>query len=190
MPLSAEQIAQQCDLELELLRGEITLAELVDRSAALEIPVADYLLEPALARRYQHQPITITVEQLEKRDRWEQMLMRGEVTLDDALAMQMGIGVPIGDYTRQRYASAVDACKNGDFKDLAEPFGIAMSKTNKNAEARHTRIANIRFHVDAEAEKGLPKTDPSQYPGTAFEAAGELLDMAPSYIFELYYRKK
>ncbi len=188
MPLSREQIHQQSDLELALIRGEISLHELAERSAALGLPVADYLLEPARPKRYQ--PITITAEQLAERDKWERMLMRGDVTLDDALAMQMGLGVPIGDYTRQRYESAVAAYKDGKFKDLAEPCGIAMGKREKNAENRRALESNVDFHVDAEAAKGRPKTDPTYYSGTAFEAASELLGMKASYVYEIYYRKK
>lgn len=134
--------------------------------------------------------IQIAAEQLAERDKWERMLKLGQINLDDCLSMCMGLGVPMSDYIRQRYESAVDAYKDGKFEDLAEPFGIAMSKREKNAQTKATRISNVRFHVDAEHAKGLPKIDPSQYEATAFHAAGTLLDLSPSYVFEIYYREK
>lgn len=188
MSPSKELIDQQTNLELALMRGEISLAELVEQSAVLGLPVADYLLEPTQPRRFE--PITITAEQLAERDKWERMLMLGQITLVDCLDICMALGVPATGHMRNLFLKAVADYKDGLFADLAEPLGVGMVKREKNAEQRRTKISNIKFHVDAEAAKGRPKTDPSSYGNTAFEAVGELLDLAPSTVFEIYYRKK
>ena len=188
MTTNADQLATQSDLELALISGEISLAELEARSAALGLPVADYLREPGQSTA--RQPITITAEMLVERDRLDQMLKLGKITLVDALDLCMALGVPGTNYMRDLFAKAVADYQAGKYEDLAVPFGISARKTDKNREKRHTRDSNIRFHVDAAAASGLPKIDPSQYPGTAFEAAGELLDLSPSHVYDRYYSRK
>lgn len=188
MPLSAEQIAQQCDLELELLRGEITRAELVERSAALGIPVADYLLEPAQPRR--HQPITITTEQLAERDRWEQMLKCGKITVDEALGMQMGLGVPVGDYTRQRYEGALADYNDGLFADLAVPLGADLAQRKKQVMARETLLSQVVDLVEFAHKLGFPKTNPSVKGADYYrESAGKKKKTAFHVVGEMFEKK-
>jgi hypothetical protein len=73
--------------------------------------------------------------------------MRGEITLDEALNLQMGIGVPIGDYTRQKYEQATSDYLAGKFSDFATPLGFATTPREK--QVLHTD------HVTAVQAKAL-----------------------------------
>lgn len=189
-----QQSHQQTNFELALIRGEISRAELEAQSSALGLPVADYLLEPAQSKQYQ--PITITAEQLAARDKWEGMLMVGKITLDEALAMQMGIGVPIGDHTRQMYEQATSDYLAGEFPDLATPFGFAASSLEKKAFMRRQRVKTIVDHFN---DRGYPNTNPSakgkffyqagKDKDTAFHKAGKTLNRAATTVFDEYYDK-
>lgn len=134
--------------------------------------------------------LQISDEQLTERTRLDAMLMRHVITLDDCLDMCMALGVPASPYLRSRYYQAIELYKSGECEDLAEPFGIAMSRRQKKAQDRETFISHVRFMVDGEAEKGHPKTDPTKYDGTAFHSVGKILHKSPSQIFDIYYGKK
>lgn len=195
MSLSKEKIDQQTALELARMRGEISLPELLEQSAALGLPVADYWLEPAQPKRYQ--PITITAEQLAERDVWEQMLKLGKITLVDALDLCMAIGVPATRYMRDLFAKAVADYQDGKETDLAKSLGVAMTKCERNTAIMDAvTIPHLRYTakdaVDAEAAKGLPKSDPSKYEKTAFHAASKALGhkQTPNQLFDLYYEKR
>lgn len=190
MSLTNEQIAQLTELELDLLRGHISSSELLLKAKSNNLPIPDYLLDSPAQAVLPQQPITITLDQLTKRDEWEQMLMRREITLADALALQMAIGVPIGDYSREMFERALDNYQDGSFSDLAEPLGVAMTKREKNAEKSYLKKSNIVFHVDLEHKNGKPKTDPNHFEGTAFEAAGDRLGLSSSHVYDIYYSKK
>jgi hypothetical protein len=134
--------------------------------------------------------MTITDEQLEERRQWDLRLMRGECTLADCIDICMALGVPGSDYLRQRFNQALIEYSDGQCSDLAEPFGVAMGKREKNAWKRATWISHVRFMVDGEAEKGKPKTDPTYYEDTAFHSAAAMLGKSPHQIFDTYYGKK
>lgn len=134
--------------------------------------------------------LEISDEQLNERRQWDIRLMRGECTLADCIGMCMGLGVPASEYLRQRFEGAVTDYSTGRYSDLAEPFGIAMGKREKNAAERETWISHVRFMVDCEAEKGKPKNNPTYYDDTAFHAAAKLLDRSPDQVFDTYYGKK
>lgn len=195
MTTNADQLAKQCDLELALMRGEISLAELEAQSVALGLPVADYLREPWQSKP--HQPITITAEQLAERDAWEQMLKLGKITLVDALDLCMALGVPATSYMRDLFAKAVADYQDGKETDLAKSLGVAMTKCERNAAIMDAvTIPHLRYTakdaVDAEAAKGPPKSDPSKYEKTAFHAASKALGhkQTPNQLFDLYYEKR
>jgi hypothetical protein len=83
-----------------------------------------------------------------------------------------GAGSP---YLIARIEGALEGYKAGAFSDLAEPFGLAMGRREKNAMERETWVSHVRFHVDALHGNGLHKQDPSHYPNTVFHAVGKLL---------------
>lgn len=133
--------------------------------------------------------LIITDEQLAEREAWDGRLMRGECTLDDALAMTMHLGVPASAYLTGRYQAAIDAYKERAADDLAEPFGIAMSKREKNAMDRETWVSHVRFNVDCFHEQGYSKNHPANYDGTAFHETAKVLHRSPLQIFDTYHGK-
>jgi hypothetical protein len=189
MSLTKEQGIQLLELELALLRGDISRDELNSKASALNLPVPDYLREAERPIGLP-QPFTITAEQLIERSEWEQRLMRGEISLADALELCMSRGVPVTANMRDMFAKAVLDYQDGKFSDLAEPLGIAMSQREKKAEAKYFKDSHVDFHVDAEYAKGKSKENPSHYSDTAFEAASAHLGLAPASVHKIYYRKK
>ena len=133
--------------------------------------------------------ITITAEQLKERAEWDQRLMREEITILDAIDICMALGVPASEYLRARFVGAVDAYQDRQIDDLAEAFGIGMTKRERNSENRKTLISHVRFHVDSFNEQGFSKAHPSYYDGAAFHEAARLLSLSPSYLYDLYYTK-
>lgn len=129
----------------------------------------------------------ITDEQIAERDKWELRLLRGECSLSDALFMCLASGAPATAYLLERFESAIHAYQYGEVGDLAEAFGIAMKKHEKNAMERETKVSNVRFHVDSYHAQGFSKNSPENYGDTAFHKTAELLKMSVSRVFELYY---
>ena len=133
--------------------------------------------------------ITVTTEQVAERDRWERLLIEGQANLFDALIGMLATGAPATPYLLQRLTQAEIAYKDHDITDLAEAFGIAMGKREKNAMDRETWVSHVRFHVDAFHEQGFSKQDPGPFDNTAFHKAAALLHRSPSQIFDTYYGK-
>lgn len=134
--------------------------------------------------------LRITAEQLAQRDEWDRRLMRKECTLEDALAMTMLIGVPASAYLVACYEAAIDTYKAGMVTDLAEPFGIAMGKREKDAMDRETWVSHVRFNVDSFHAQGYSKNHPASYDGTAFHMAAKMLHRSPMQIFDTYHGKR
>ncbi len=131
--------------------------------------------------------LVVTDAQIAERDLWERKLKLGEYSLADALILCLASGAPASPYLTARINAALEGYKDGAFTDLAEPFGMAMGKREKNAMARETWVSHVRFHVDEFCKQGLSKVDPTHYQDTAFHAAGKLLHRSPSQIFDTYY---
>lgn len=134
-----------------------------------------------------NQAITVLPEQIRMRDEWELKLKQGACNLSDALFMCMSSGAPMTPYLIERFEATIHAYQYGEVADLAESFGIAMCKREKNAMERQTWVSHVRFHVDSFHAQGKPKTNPSQYEGTAFHAAADLLHRSPTQIYDTYY---
>jgi hypothetical protein len=134
-----------------------------------------------------NQAITVGPDQIRMRDEWELKLKQDVCNLSDALFMCMSSGAPMTPYLIYRFEAAIDAYQDGEVSDLAEPFGIAMAKREKNAMERLTWVSHVRFHVDSFHEQGRPKNNPSQYEDTAFHAAAKLLNRSPTQIYDTYY---
>lgn len=134
-------------------------------------------------------PLLITPEQLAERDLWESHLARGICSLHEALFMCLASGAPASPYLLARLEGAFYAYLDGENDDLADLFGLSMTKREKNAEKRATWVSHVRFHVDSFHDQGLSKQDPGYYAGTAFHAAAKLLHRSPSQIFDTYYGK-
>jgi len=119
---------------------------------------------------------------------WKKAYLNGDITLADSLQFYLQeSGAP--GFLLAKYEEALSAYQDGDVSDLAEPFGIAMKKREKNAMERATWVSHVRFHVDSFYGQGYSKQDPTKYDGTAFHKAGELLFRSPSQIFDTYYGK-
>ncbi|MBN8762865.1 MAG: hypothetical protein BGP20_12485 [Thiobacillus sp. 63-78] len=119
---------------------------------------------------------------------WKKHYLQGDISFADALLFYLQeAGAP--EFLIGAYEGALQKYQDGDVSDLAEPFGIAMKKREKNAENRKTWVSHVRFHVDAYAEQNFPKTDPGKYENTAFHKAGKLLNKSPSQIYDTYYGK-
>lgn len=115
--------------------------------------------------------------------------MRGECSLNDAVYACLASGAPATPYILQRYEAAIRAYLKGEVADLAEPFGIAMTKRAKNAVKRLSWVSHVRFHVDAAHKQGFKLQDPSKYENTAFHTAARLLHRSPTHVFDTYYAK-
>lgn len=119
---------------------------------------------------------------------WKAHYLKGDISFADALHFYLQeSGAP--KFLLTKYEQALDAYQAGDVADLAEPFGIAMAKREKNAMKRETWVSHVRFHVDSFHEQGYSKQDPTKYDDTAFHKAGKLLCRSPSQIFDTYYGK-
>ena len=92
--------------------------------------------------------LVVTDAQIAERDLWERKLKLGECSLADALILCLASGAPASPYLTARINAALEGYKDGAFTDLAEPFGMAMGKREKNAMARETWVSHVRFHVD------------------------------------------
>jgi len=196
MSLTKEQGNQLLELELALLRGEISRPELQLKATALDLPIPDYLRETE-RRVDMPQSITITAEQLIERSECERRLLRGEITLIDALDICMAIEVPGTKLMRALLMKAVGDYQDGKQNNLAESLGIAMTTCERNAAIKESvTIPHQRYVakdlVDAAAAKGLPKTDPSKFGKTAFHAAATACShkLTPSQLYDLYYEKR
>lgn len=105
----------------------------------------------------------ITPEQLAERDAWDQRLALGECTLADALLMTMHSGAPASPFLVRLVEGAFDTYNQGLADDLAEPFGVAVGKREKNRQEHETYRSNVKFHVDAFHSQGFPLLDPNDY---------------------------
>lgn len=146
--------------------------------------------------------IIITDDQLAERDRWERLLMEGKINLFDALHLMLKTGAPASTYLLDRLVQAEVAYNDGDFSDLAEAFGIALSRSEKRAMARETLRTQVKAIVTHFAEsEGYKLLNPNQHPGveSAFTKATEHLnkktqdglDIQPlltaATVFDIYY---
>ena len=117
---------------------------------------------------------------------WNAKFMAGEINLADAIYFHLHkSGAP--QFLIDSFLDACEKYKDGDYSDLAEPFGLAMTKREKNREDRKTLVSHVKFHVDSFHEQGYPKTDPTLYSDTAFHKAAELLRWKVSRVFDIYY---
>lgn len=126
----------------------------------------------------------------EKSDRidWQARFSQGQINLADAIFFYLQeSSAPV--FLIDSFHDACERYKGGEYSDLAEPFGLAMTKREKNREDRKTWVSHVRFHVDSFAEQGYPKIDPSHYDNTAFHKAGKLLCKSATQIYDTYYEK-
>ncbi len=128
----------------------------------------------------------ITDEQIRNSQEWELRLAEGKCNLNDALYMCMASGAPISAYMLQQYSQAINSYCDGQFDDLADAFGIAMSKSSKKAMKKIDIQRKIMVIVNAFADKGFPKTNPSHFEQTAFHKAGDLINKSPSHTYDQY----
>jgi hypothetical protein len=118
---------------------------------------------------------------------WNAKFLAGHINLADAIFFHLRkSNAPA--FLIDSFFDACERYKEGEYSDLAEPFGLVMSKREKNREERNALVSYVKFHVDSFAEQGYSKTDPTLYGDTAFHKAGELLDKKVSWIFDIYYR--
>tara|TARA_R110002049_G_scaffold142198_1_gene304024 strand:- start:203 stop:613 length:411 start_codon:yes stop_codon:yes gene_type:complete len=134
--------------------------------------------------------VTISDEATAEAQQWELRYCEGKCSLFDALWYHMHLGVPVSAHLFEAFSKAEMEYQEGKFSDLAEPFGVAMNKREKNRRERVPYLSSIRFHVDGAAQKGFPKTNPSYYENTAFHHVAELVNLSPQHVFDLYYKRR
>lgn len=134
-------------------------------------------------------PTTISDEATAEAHQWEVRYLRGECSLFEALCGQMSLGAPVSGLLFDAFMHAQFEYQAGKFSDLAEPLGVAMTQREKKHWERVPFLSSIRFHVDAEAQKGFPKNNPTYYDNTAFHKVAESAGLSPQYVFDLYYKK-
>jgi len=123
-------------------------------------------------------------------DDWDARHARGECSLADALLLAAHAGVPLSPYLVAQLELAFRRYAEGQTDDLAEAFGVAARKLERNAQAREALRSHVRFHVDHFHAQGAALQDPGYFEGTAFERAAELLGKKPAWVFDLYYGKR
>lgn len=124
---------------------------------------------------------------------WKRHYLAGDISFADALGQYLlESGAP--EFLVAQYESAILAYQDGTVADLAEPFGIAMAKREKNAMKRVTLVSHIRFLVDTFHDQGYTKNNPENYADTAYHKAAELLlkggklEYSPSGIYDICRR--
>lgn len=138
----------------------------------------------------------ITPEQFAERDAWEQRFARGECTLADLLMMTLHAGAPASPRLIALLEGAFATYSQGLVDDLAEPFGIAIGKREKNRHEHQTHRSNVKFHVDAFHAQGFPLLDPNDFSDreTAFTKTAALLTspgkaLSAANAFDIYRGK-
>jgi hypothetical protein len=134
--------------------------------------------------------INITDEQIAERDTWEQHLMHGRCTLEQALMMILHIGAPASPYLVARMEQAFMDYVDGDCDDLAIPFGCAESRREKQKMKHEVARLNVKFHVQSFADQGYPILNPNNHPYTesAFTKTSNLLkNVSAATAFDIHY---
>lgn len=134
--------------------------------------------------------MNITAEQIAERDTWEQHLMQGRCTLEQALMMVLHIGAPASPYLVTRMEQAFMAYNDGDCDDLAEAFGCAENQRSKQRMVHETTRSNVKFHVQSFIEQGYPILNPNTNPHSesAFTKTANLLkNVSASTAFDIHY---
>lgn len=134
--------------------------------------------------------MNITDEQIAERDTWEQHLMHGRCTLEQALMMVLHIGAPASPYLVARMEQAFITYSDGECDDLAVAFGCAESRREKQKNDHETTRSNVKFHVKSFAEQGYPILNPNINPDkeSAFTKTADLLkNVSASTAFDIHY---
>lgn len=132
---------------------------------------------------------TVTQEQIDQAKIWEKKLAEGGCNLNDALYMCMASGAPISANMLQRYDAAINSYTRGEYEDLAEAFGFAQSKRQKNVMLKYLKKLKVKDLVDFYSELDFKKIDPAHFEGTAFEKAGKDLGLSPTRVYDIYYKE-
>ena len=139
--------------------------------------------------------ITITAEQLAERDQWEQKLLRGECSLEDALLMILHTGAPASAYLLARVEQAFASYRDGQCKttptshDLAVAFGCVETRGAVRNERHETTRQNVKFHVQSFIDQGYPILNPNNYSQeSAFTKTAKLLgNVSAATAFDIHY---
>ena len=134
--------------------------------------------------------MNITDEQIADRDTWEQHLMHGRCTLEQALMMILHIGAPASPYLVARMEQAFMAYNEGECDDLAVPFGCVENQRWKQKMIHETTRSNVKFHVQSFSEQGYPILNPNNNPGkeSAFTKTADLLkNVSAATAFDIHY---
>lgn len=121
---------------------------------------------------------------------WELLLADGKCNLNEALYMCMASGEPVSKFMMEQFDKAVTDYCHGKYDDLAEAFGIAMTKRAKQAMNAIDLQHKVIVVVDLFAEQGFNKNNPNHYSETAFHKAAEVINKSPSHTYDLYQSGK
>lgn len=122
--------------------------------------------------------------------KWEASLMRGEITINEALSMCMALGVPIPEFIRESYERAWIDYQDGKVTDLAKALGFPVTQRDRQTMETKVRDSHARFLVNSFADQGFPRSRERKFGNTAFDEAGKLLKRSPTTVFDIYYPKK
>lgn len=130
----------------------------------------------------------ITGKQLAERNKWERLLKQEQCSLHEALFMCLASGAPATPYLLERLERAFASYARGDCADLAEPFGLLLSKREKNSVRADVARGHVKWLIGEFHAKGFPLTNPEQYPDTvtAFHKAAELCEKSVSTVFDIW----
>jgi hypothetical protein len=128
--------------------------------------------------------------QIKNSQYWELLLAEGKCNLNEALYMCMKSGEPISKYMIDQFDNAITGYCRGQYDDLAEAFGIAMTKRAKQSMAAIDSQRTTIVVVDLFHEQGFSKNNPNHYQDTAFHKAAEAIAKSPSRVYELYQQGK
>jgi hypothetical protein len=133
------------------------------------------------------EPITVTVEQIQKRDFWIQKLMAGQCTLNEALYMCMASGAPFTPYLIQEYERAFMAYQYGEKKDLAEAFGYPITGRDRQNQRNHTRALAIFEAIAGNTTLARLPPDIDDAQKSVFAHVGKKFNLSSSRVEEIFY---
>src|SRR5690606_18653564 len=117
-------------------------------------------------------------------EQWRECFQDGRCELWSALAMAMLSGGPMPGFLVEAFEQAFSDYAQGKYDDLAEAFGVCMSKRSKQNLERVERQRKALYAVSFYAQQGMPLKNPSDFAGTAYHKAADALELSASYVYD------
>ncbi len=120
---------------------------------------------------------------------WLTALKKQHISLADALHFYLkeSSAPPL---LTMLYEHAIDQYQTDKKSDFAELMGIATNDRERKNMSTATWKSHVIATVDDYAAQGYPKIIPDKFnEGTAFDEAARVLDLSPTRVFDIYYKR-